>query len=206
MRRKSLLLMVGLFVCSALWGEEILALNKGWSLNTSGVKAEYWSLTQTSSSLSFTFPDNSSGLYVDYLSTSHKKGISGTITAQIQVVAPYTAIFLTNQYSLGCPTDPAQVRLYFQSGDNDGQRWWSNPISVVLINGSFTMVVPLTPDQWSGLNGEMANENSTTIANFKSAMSKTNEIGMTFGSCQFGHGVDVSGGPASFYLTSYVIQ
>lgn len=181
-------------------------LNKGWSLNYSGAAGGSWPISQTSQSVSFTFPDSGTGLYVNYLMAKYRKPISGTITAQIQVIAPLTATFVANPYPSACPTVPAQVRLHFQSGTNDGQTWWSNPISLVLANGVYTLSVPLTPDQWSGLNGEMANQDATTVANFTNAMRQTNQVGMTFGSCFFGHGVDVSGGPASFYLTGYTIQ
>ncbi len=201
-----MLLLVFLVAQGAGTEQSSLPLNRGWSLNTSGIVFESWPLQEAQQSVSFTFPDSSSKTYVDYLITKIHRGISGTITAQIQMVAPLTATFIANPDPNSCLTTPAQVRLYFDSGNNDGQRWWSNPVSVILVNGTFTMSVPLTPNQWSGLNGEWANQDATTIANFNLAMLKANLTGMTFGSCFFGHGVNVSGGPAYFNLTSYVIQ
>lgn len=202
---KIISLLVSVLLAQASSGQQV-PLNKGWSLNMSGVSGGFYAISQTPQSVSFTFPDSSTGLFVDYLITKYRKSISGTITAQVQIVAPFSAIFIANPYPNACLETPAQVRLYFESGDNDGQRWWSNPQSVTLSNGIYTLAVPLTPDQWSGLNGESASQDAGTVANFQNAMRRTSTVGMTFGSCFFGHGVNASGGPAYFYLTSYVIQ
>ena len=73
---------------------------------------------------------------------------------------------------------------------------------ITLAQGEHSIIVPLTPDQWSsvfGKNGYAAKEE------FYEALEDLGNIGMTFGgSCFFGHGVNVSGGPTMFILKEFV--
>ena len=110
----------------------------------------------------------------------------------------------------GCGAYPAHVRLYFQRQDDDmvtdGYRWWSNPASYELgssNNELVTLTVPVTPNQWSGLYGELG---SAAPQAFADAWQNVGRVGMTFGGgCSFGHGVSVDGS-AQFVLISYTIQ
>jgi hypothetical protein len=105
---------------------------------------------------------------------------------------------------------PAHVRLYMERKKNPNSeysRWWANPTSYELAAGSITMTVPLTPDQWSDVNGRFGNADSTATANFRQAIQSLGSVGMTFGGgCFFGHGVNVSGGTARFTVTDFSVR
>jgi hypothetical protein len=105
------------------------------------------------------------------------------------------------------PNGVPSVRLYFQqAGDNwdtDGFRWWSiNPNSVALAPGSFTISVPVSPDLWSGIFGEKGTDKP---ALWNAAVANVANVGFTFGSEFFGHGVYAKE-PAQFHLTGFTIQ
>ena len=97
---------------------------------------------------------------------------------------------------------PAAVRLFIQRRDDDDSqdsyRWWSNPAAINLRQGDHSLDVPLTPDQWSNVLGE---KGDVVREEFYAALENVESIGMTFGGgCFFGHGVNVSGGPATFVV------
>ncbi len=85
------------------------------------------------------------------------------------------------------------------------QLWWANPVSYTLANGLITLSVPLTGDQWSSVFGAFGSDPAAAAA-FADSLANVNGIGVTFGGgCFFGHGVNVSGGPATFQLLSYSV-
>jgi len=86
-------------------------------------------------------------------------------------------------------------------GSSKTLRGWSNPISVVLANGEYTMTVRLSPDQWTNVEGERSG------AGFAKTLKRVDNIGLTFGGgCFFGHGVSVTGGTARFLLTRFDLK
>jgi len=102
----------------------------------------------------------------------------------------------------GTPT----VRLYFQECGDDGvsnwKRWWSNPYSAKLgPGGTYTLIVPLTPKNWSSLYGGWGTENPKE---FYKAVNNTCKEGFAYGD-QFGfaHGAWLTIGAAKFKLLNW---
>jgi hypothetical protein len=143
------------------------------------------------------------------------------VTTGFRQTAPHKAVKVTfNVVSAGasfvpvelseCPQFPARFRLYLErSGDDgsDGKRWWSNPQTFDLgsnNNSIVTMTVPLTPDNWSGLWGKMANSDSGQTAAFNNTLADLGRVGLTFGSCHAGHGVYAEG-QASFEMLAFEV-
>ncbi len=72
-----------------------------------------------------------------------------------------------------------------------------------LATGQHSITVPLTPDQWSSVLGK---KGSAAPLEFAEALRGVDKVGMTFGGgCFFGHGVNVSGGEATFTLKDFAI-
>jgi hypothetical protein len=144
---------------------------------------------------------------VHYVTTDYTQPISGTLVMSFRVETTGSVTFNGNLQSDNTCDTPANVRPYFERmNDNGGEfyRWWANPISYVLAPGSVTLNVPLTPDQWSSVNGKFGNYDTESLAGFQTALQNIGQVGMTFGGgCFFGHGVNVSGGTARFVLTGY---
>ena len=69
-------------------------------------------------------------------------------------------------------------------------RWWSNRVSYELGSETGTdiiMTVPMTPDQWSNINGKLGNQDAEASAGFEDALLNVGRVGMTFGGgCLFG--------------------
>jgi len=86
----------------------------------------------------------------------------------------------------------------------DNYRWWTNPVALLLAEGTATVTVPLNPAQWSDANGTFGDVDPI---GFAAALASPGTIGFTFGGgCFFGHGVYVDGGTARFLVTSYTVQ
>jgi hypothetical protein len=82
-------------------------------------------------------------------------------------------------------------------------RWWSNPLAIKLAEHQHSINVPLTPDQWSSVFGK---KGDAAPSEFATALKDVENIGMTFGGgCFFGHGVNISGGEATFTLKASAI-
>ena len=106
-----------------------------------------------------------------------------------------------------CDT-PASVHLLIQRRGDDltreFYRWWSNPLAILLEEGEHTILVPLTPDQWSSVDGKTGD---AAPEEFADALREADRVGMTFGGgCFFGHGVVVSGRDATFALQRFTID
>jgi hypothetical protein len=134
------------------------------------------------------------------LLTTGDKSLTGEITGKTLTdtitVSGATDIFVT-QNGGGCGNPPA-VRFYFDTpGFAFTNFWWSNPVSYVLANGSVTLTAPLSdPSQWSDFNGQSG---STVPAEFASAVSKVQDVGLSFGGdCFFENGATVASGSALF--------
>lgn len=136
------------------------------------------------------------------------KTLNDTIT-----ISGLTGTF-QDQNNGGCVPDNQTARFYFTSPSAAGpsgstgpgsagfytQFWWSNPVSVTLLtNGTTPINAPLTPDQWSDWNGKPGTNNP---AAFTAAVSKVQEIGLSFGGgCFFENGVTTSDGSGIFFST-----
>jgi hypothetical protein len=152
--------------------------------------------------------------HVDYVTAAYTKAITGTSISMLFSVTtgPGTVFDWKTQFENTCPGE-ATVRLLIEHR-NDASlsqptyRWWSNPVSFPLAPVmNMTLTVPLTPDQWSDVNGQFGNTNAQTLAGFKAALAQVGAVGMTFGGgCFFGHGVYLDSGSATFNLQSYTIN
>ena len=86
-------------------------------------------------------------------------------------------------------------------------RWWSRqgfiPLSAA---GTFSIEVPLTPDRWSGVSGQLATEDASSLSWFDRMVkaSVPSRVGLVFGGgCSYGHGLYVSGGTATVTVTEF---
>lgn len=152
-----------------------------------------------------------------------KKGnlLGKAVTATIAIAAPAGTTFIGYD---NCPGgSPPTVRFYFdttlqlghetsfQAGLYEDQLWWSNPVSVsladVLASGpaGTTLSVTFAPENWSNLVGAFGNQLvAPYTADFSTAASNVNKVGLSFGSgCSFafGDGSDPAG--ANFNLLKF---
>jgi hypothetical protein len=146
---------------------------------------------------SFDFPGGDG--HVNYVQTPFNATTilhNVTITFRIESSAP--------QYKVIDSTDilPATFHLFFEQQNDDladpNGRWWATASKYDLgsqDNTTITLVVPLTPDQWSNVHGER------DPTSFNAALANVGWIGVTFGGQYFfGHGVAVSSGVAKYIL------
>lgn len=86
-------------------------------------------------------------------------------------------------------------------------RWWSRQGFIRLgPEGSFSLTIPLTPDRWSGVSGQLATQNDAALRGFTSIVtaSQPSRIGLVFGGgCSYGHGLSVSGGLATLTVAEF---
>jgi hypothetical protein len=158
--------------------------------------------------LTFEFPASGS---INYLFTaSPLKIVRGTLSVSVRITATGPVVFNSLDPQTSACTIPSSVRPFIWANDNgngDYDRWWSNPRSFTLAAGAATITVPLTPDAWSSVNGKVGNADGPTTFAFDKALLNVSRLGLTFGGgCSFGHGVNVSGGAATFAVTEYAIR
>ena len=157
----------------------------------------------------FDFPTVASGRSVGYV--TQNVGFSyiqaRAIEARFTILTEGPVVFDHRTETFNTSDYPAHLRLLIQKGsislDPNG-RWWSNPLAVKLEAGSFVFRVPLDPDQWSNVAGQMGDADDAARAAFAKALANPSEIGFTLGGgFFFGHGDRVSGGPARFVFTGF---
>jgi len=149
---------------------------------------------------------------VSYLSTSSVPTvISGTLVVSIKVETTGTPTFNGIEYNTSCPYNPPTVRPLIWAHNNsrrDGDRWWPRDVAYILASGTVTMNIPIDPAQWSGVAGEMANQDNKSLLNWNRAITHVRSHGLTFGAgCSYSHGVFVTptGTTARFTLVDYRI-
>jgi hypothetical protein len=154
---------------------------------------------------SFEFPKEQSGGHVNYVQTPFNATTALhnlTIAFRVESDAP--------QYAVKDPGDslPATFHVFFEQQDDnlaepDG-RWWAQPSKYDLgsqDNTTVTIVVPLTPDQWTNVYGQR------DATSFYAALNNVGWIGVTFGGQKFfGHGVALSGGSARYILVDLAVD
>lgn len=161
--------------------------------------------TDAGGAWSFDFPSSESGGHVNYVQTPFNVTTTPhdvTITFKVESVAP--------QYQVLDPGDipPATVHIFFeQQNDNLSSangRWWAGASQYNLgskDNTTITFSVPLTPDQWSNVDGQRNSQS------FYAALANVGWIGVTFGGQYFwGHGVALGGGSAKYVLVDFQIS
>ena len=145
---------------------------------------------------------------VHYVTTNYTKSIPAhsILTLSFRIEADSSSVFnFKLEKDNTCDAPPSSVRAILQRADDDlyaaNNRFWSNPISVVLAPGEYTMTVELSPDQWTNVDGERS------ASGFAEMLKNMGNIGVTFGGgCFFGHGVNVSGGAARFIMTCFELK
>jgi hypothetical protein len=153
----------------------------------------------------FEFPDDASGGHVNYVQTPFQM-----TTLLHNVTVTFVVKSSGAQYSVLDPTDhpPATVHLFFEQRDDvlidpDG-RWWAGASEYDLGSEdgqTMQFVIPLTPDQWTNVDGQSNSEG------FYNSLQNIGWIGLTFGGQYFwGHGVAMSGGSAQFVLLSLQVN
>jgi hypothetical protein len=158
--------------------------------------------------LTFEFPAAGSMHYL--YTTSALAEIRGTVAVTLRVAASGPVVFTSlDPVSSSCSIPPS-VRPFFwanQNGNGQYDRWWSNPRAFPLAAGSTTISVPLTPESWSSVNGRFGNADSEARFGFDKAILNVTRLGLTFGGgCSFGHGINIQGGRAEFFLSEYAIR
>ena len=112
-----------------------------------------------------------------------------------------------------CKTPPS-TRPYLEANgwtavpdDYSFMRWWSRLGFIPLVSAdTVSIAVPLTPDRWSGVSGQLATQNSASVQWFDRIVtgSVPTRVGLVFGGgCSYGHGVYVSGGSATLTVTQF---
>lgn len=147
---------------------------------------------------------------------SQKGNVLGDITGK-NVTATFT-ITGSNDFQFygqgqpgGCGgPPPAYVRLYFETSNAGGfdetHYWWSNPSSVTLANGTWSVSAVVDGSQWSDFYGHFGTNTNGDgyqgAAGFAAAASNVKAIGLSFGGgCFFENGVGASN--ADLTLTAF---
>jgi hypothetical protein len=190
------------------FGQELKLNPKDWTFTGDTPITAY----AANGAVAFDFPvDDATHPRVDYFWSDHHRSMSGVVTATFQVVTSNPAVRFNWKLDDDntCSTT-AHVRLILARNDWDKKnnpdlantRWWSNPIAYELVGGSaIQLQVPLTPDQWSNIDGQFGTAGANTVSGFAEALKHPGMLGLSFGGgCFFGHGVNVSGGKAQFLL------
>jgi hypothetical protein len=150
---------------------------------------------------SFNFPALDSGGHVNYIETP----FSATATLH-DVTVTFRVESNNPQYAVIDPGDhpPATVHLFFEQQNDDlrnpNGRWWAGASGYNLgsqDNSTITFIIPLTPDQWSNVQGQQDS------AAFYAALQNIGWIGVTCGGQYFwGHGVALTVGSAKYVLVN----
>lgn len=154
---------------------------------------------------SFEFPSAESGGHVGYIQTPfnatttlHNVGM----TFRVESDAPQYKVLDSGDIP------PATFHVFFeQQGDdlsNPDGRWWADAGGYNLGSQdgqTLTITVPLTPDQWTGVNGQH-DPNA-----FATALANVGWIGFTCGGQYFwGHGVAMTSGTSKFILIDFRVN
>jgi hypothetical protein len=165
-------------------------------------------LSNDGSALMFQFPSSGS---INYLFTPSPQAIvHGTLSVSVRVTTSGPVVFNSLDPQTSTCTIPSSVRPFIwanNNGNGEFDRWWSNPRAFTLAAGTGTITVPLTADAWSSVNGKFGNADAPTKFAFDKALLNVSRFGLTFGGgCSFGHGINISGGNATFTVTEYVVR
>ncbi|MEA2784765.1 MAG: hypothetical protein QOF71_869 [Candidatus Eremiobacteraeota bacterium] len=128
--------------------------------------------------------------------TTQAKPLTGDLTGKTlhDTITVSGATVFTTHFGGGCHNPPA-ARFFFIAKTNGPfattDYWWSDAQQYVLANGTVTLNEPLTPIDWSDINGQPAASNA---AAFTAAVANVREIGLSFGGdCFFENGAAGTG-------------
>lgn len=163
-------------------------------------------------SLNFTSQDNTALLVTDQ--KAQNPTLLGDLTNK-SVSASFTISGVAGVFTYygepSCGGTTANVRYFFQTSNAGGfdetHYWWSNPVSLALTNGPFTLpTVSMSGSNWSDYYGHFGSD-PLYSAGFNAAVSNVTEIGVSFGGgCFFENGVGTSDGSGTFTLNSYIAK
>ncbi len=141
---------------------------------------------------------------VHYLTTPLTANLlaSHAISVSLQVIGTDAVFAWTPDICAGSAS--ARVMVERQGDDlrSPSGRWWT-VAPIVLKAGATVVSAPITPDQWSNVNGVLGTDDPQGFAD---AMSHTGFVGLTFGGgCFFGHGVWLSAGAARMIVKDFSI-
>jgi hypothetical protein len=148
---------------------------------------------------------------------------TGTLTGNLTgktITATFTISGATLPFSYGGEPDGsglgATARLYWDSASITKAKnlvatnyWWSNPESVTLANGTFTLTATVDPAGagWSDYFGALGTQDQSTTSAFDAAASAVKDIGLSFGGgFFFANGVGTTDGSGTFTLTSFTVS
>jgi hypothetical protein len=154
---------------------------------------------------SFEFPSAELAGHVNYIQTPFNATTTPhnvTITFKIESDIPQYKVIDSGD------TLPATIHLFFEQQNDDlvdpNGRWWAGASAYNLAsldNTTITLVVPLTPDQWSNVDGQR------DPRSFYAALGNVGWIRVTCGGQYFwGHGVALAGGRAKYTLINLNIN
>lgn len=197
-------------------------LQQSWEFNW------YWmpnDATLQPNDISFVFP--SGNKTANSLLTRYSDAVPSTLTTTIRIDVLSGEPVFEYDYGPDNPcTNPATIRPYFEvagisdkrkgspftggtSFPIDGQylRWWSNPVAIVLAQGTYTISVPYTPSAWTSVYGVRGTDSQEATDGFNYVLNHLGKVGFTFGGgCFFGHGVWTSGGDARLTVLQYDVN
>ena len=141
--------------------------------------------------------------------TSSIPATSLVITGTIEVSSPDVWFDHVTERSPNPNGLPSSMRLYLERDmyGSEYNRWFSNPLCVVMKPGPFTLTVPLSSELWSSVYGKFGNYSDASRAGFQKVLSGPQAIGLVFGGGDFfGKGVRVRNGTARLSLSSFTIK
>ena len=197
-------LILPLILAASIWAQPLSLATKDWKLTASGAPA---ATLYASSGLAFDFVAGTQAddRMVNYLTTTKVASSwpqTATVTATVQIVAAPGTVFWADD---GASYVTPAARIFFAKRKylNQYSRWWSNPSSIQLADGSFVLSVSLDPAKWTDANGQPGTANTVE---FTKAIQAINEIGVTFGGEFFGHGAGITSGAAPFKIIRFEVQ
>lgn len=181
----------------------VIPLDSTWTL-TQAFYSTRIAVSTANQQLTFTFPQTSTNIWAGYLTRKMTPGldISGahylTITAQIDADSSVAFNYLNPIDPDNGGTTPAAAHPFIESSTAADPRWWANPTRIALVSGVATITIPLSPDQWSDVDGHLGSIDPTL---FLATLKNIDSVGMSFGGGYFfGHGVSISNGTAVFHV------
>lgn len=165
-------------------------------------------LQNQGNALTFEFPRAGSMHYL--FTPSELTAMHGTMVLSFTIATSGAVLFNSLDPQSSSCTIPSAVRPFFWANANGSgpyDRWWSNPRAVTLAPGNGSLTVRLRPENWSSVNGRIGSVDAEARFAFEKALLNVTRLGITFGGgCSFGHGINISGGAATFVLTEFAIR
>lgn len=189
----------------------------GWHLGSVNPSGRALSLASADTgdgiaSFDFTGQPNTALLVTDQGSAALRGDDRGkTITATAHITGATGDFTYSGEGTPSNPCgSPASTRLFFQTSNAGGfdetHFWWSNPVFMVLANGTVTLTATVNGAEWSDFFGHFGSDPKFS-SGFDAAASNVTSIGLSFGGgCFFENGVGTSDGSGTFTLDSFSVS